>query len=256
MPKPGMKPGNIDVRFQSTPEASTKQAGERETMRWIDRPRNNSHEGHGMLQAHARLLLVLVLALPNPGSGLRADASFNAEMAPHINPDQFRHALTDDNLIHWLHATSTSNGFYQTNLNRRWKPDGKQTATLVSQARLLHVPGTGYELTGNEEYREAVVRGADFLMKYFHDNKYNGWYWRASPQGEVLDDRKVTYGHAFAVFGLSHAYRATNDPRYREAALDTWQLIRTRLRDSSGGYVTEADRAFVTNLVIHKLQEC
>jgi len=42
------------------------------------------------------------------------------------------------------------------------------------------------------------------------------------PQGEVLDDRKVAYGHAFAVFGLSYAYRVTKDSRYRQAALDTW----------------------------------
>jgi mannobiose 2-epimerase len=193
----------------------------------------------------ARLFLLLVLLLLCPCYSLSSNASFNGEISLHINPSKFQYALIDDNLTHWLRATSTSNGFYQTNLNRRWTPYGEQTATLVSQTRLLYVLGVGYELTGNEAYREAVIRGADFFLKYFHDNKYNGWYWRVSPQGKVLDDHKYTYGHAFAVFGLSHAYRVTKDSRYRQAALDTWQLIKTKLRDSNGGYVTEADRAFV-----------
>jgi mannobiose 2-epimerase len=196
-----------------------------------------------MLQARARL--VLFLPLLSLSYSLSSNTPFNGEIRQHINPVKFRTALIDDNLTHWLHATSTSNGFYQTNLNRRWQPYGEQTATLVSQTRLLYVLGVGYELTGDAAYREAVVRGADFFLKHFHDNKYNGWYWRVSPKGEVLDDRKDTYGHAFAVFGLSHAYRVTKDPRYRRAALDTWQVIKTELRDSNGGYVTEADRAFV-----------
>lgn len=194
---------------------------------------------------YAHIGLLLLLFFLRPSHGLGSNTAFEGEIEHQISPDKFRTALIEDNLSYWLQATSTSNGFYRTRLNRYWQPHRAQSATLVSQTRLLYVFGVGYELTHDETYREAVVRGADFLLKYFHDNKYNGWYWRVSPQGEVLDERKLTYGHAFAIFGLSHAYRVTKDSRYRQAALDTWQIIKTKLRDTSGGYVKESDRTFV-----------
>jgi len=68
-----------------------------------------------MLQARARLLLLLpVLSL---SYSLSSNTPFSGETRQHINQVKFRIAVINDNLTHWLHATSTGNGFYQTNLN-------------------------------------------------------------------------------------------------------------------------------------------
>jgi len=143
-----------------------------------------------------------------------------ASPPPHIDCEWFRQAILEE-VGHWRAATVTPSGFLQPALDREWQPAGRQTATLVSQSRLLYVLATGYELTRNEAYLEAVTKGADFLLEHFRDREHGGWFYSVSPDGVVLDNSKDSYGHAFAVFGLAHAARVTGAERFRDAALRT-----------------------------------
>jgi mannose/cellobiose epimerase-like protein (N-acyl-D-glucosamine 2-epimerase family) len=162
----------------------------------------------------------------------------------HIDGKWFRRSLVQDNLAHWLAAAPTENGFYRATLDRQWRPAEKQTGTLVSQCRLLFVLASGYEVTGDEAYLQAVRKGADFLLDHFRDGEYAGWFWSVDPEGKVLDPSKSSYGHAFVIFGLGHAYRATGDQRYKSAALDTWTTVKTSLRDQHGGLRNSTTRDF------------
>ncbi|MFZ4704103.1 MAG: AGE family epimerase/isomerase, partial [Candidatus Methylumidiphilus sp.] len=43
---------------------------------------------------------------------------------------------------------------------------------------------------------------------------------------------------------LAHLYDATQDVRYRDAALETWRVLRTRMRDPLGGFLISSPRNF------------
>ncbi len=156
-----------------------------------------------------------------------------AAAEPRIDCDWFRNAILEE-VGHWRAATVTPSGFLRASLDREWQPAGRQTATLVSQSRLLYVLATGYELTQDEAYLEAVTKGANFLLEHFRDREHGGFFYSVSPDGDVLDTGKDSYGHAFVIFGLSHAARVTGDERIRNAALQAWSEMKARLRYESG----------------------
>ncbi len=158
----------------------------------------------------------------------------------HIDADWFRRSAVDDNIARWLAAAATPSGFLRAELDRQWRPAAKQQATLVSQSRLLYVFAAGYELTGEQRYLQAVRRGADFLLEHFRDAEHEGWFWSVGPDGQVQGTHKDSYGHAFVIFGLSHAARVSGEPRYARAALETWEVMKRHFRDEIGGFYRTA----------------
>ena len=164
----------------------------------------------------------------------------------HIDREWFKRDLVEGNLAHWLAVAPTETGFFRTDVDRQWRPAEKQSATLVSQARMLYVMSAGHRVTGEAAYLDALRKGADFLLSSFRDEEHGGWVWSVSPSGQVLDDSKSAYGHAFVIFGLSHAAMATGDKRYADAALETWRTMKRRLRDEQGGIIPTTSRDWKT----------
>jgi mannose/cellobiose epimerase-like protein (N-acyl-D-glucosamine 2-epimerase family) len=146
----------------------------------------------------------------------------------------FRTHLLNEILPHWL-AAVTSQGLFLPHFDRQWRPLNLNFGTLVSQGRLLYNFAQGYALTGDQRYRNAVAGGAQYLLSKFRDPQYGGWYWSCNLDGTVRDKRKDSYGHAFALFGLAHAYQCTGNTAFQTAMLDTWNVIKNHFRDSYGG---------------------
>jgi len=159
-----------------------------------------------------------------------------------IDAEWFRRSLVEDHLRKWLKAAPTENGFFRNDFDRRWRPAMEQRATLVSQCRLLMVLATGYSLTGERDFADAVRRGAGFLLEHFRDEVHGGWFHACAPDGEVLSDFKDCYGHAFVIFGLSHAYRALGDEKLLDAARETWNVVASRFADEAGGLYARLGR--------------
>ncbi len=145
--------------------------------------------------------------------------------------------LLEDILPHWLAAAPTKSGLLWPSIDRQWRRTGGPEGTLVSQGRLIYNFATGYALTGEQAYADAVARGAEFLMTAMRDSRHGGWYWSCSADGAVIDDKKDSYGHAFVVFGLSHAAACLGEDRCRRAALDAWEILSGPLRDVYGGLI-------------------
>ena len=146
-------------------------------------------------------------------------------------------------LAKWLGAV-TDEGMFLPHFDRRWKRREEGEGTLVSQSRLLYNFARGFELTGEEAYLDAVEQGARFLLDRFRDDEHGGWFWSCARDGSVLDRKKDCYGHAFVIFGLSHAARATGDEDLKRAALETWDVLKTRFRDGHGGFARSMSRDF------------
>ncbi len=147
-------------------------------------------------------------------------------------PDRnwFRQTLRHD-LARYRANVLAPNGLLRPLLNREWQPYPKQTATLVSQTRLLFVMSAGYELTADKWYREAAREAGDFTLEHFRDSDHGGWFRRVSANGAVLDDSKDSYSHAFAIFGMVQAWRVTREDRFLRAAFQTWAVMKSHLRD-------------------------
>jgi mannobiose 2-epimerase len=147
----------------------------------------------------------------------------------------FRMHLLNDILPKWLRSV-TDQGLFLPHFDRQWRPLNLNYGTVVTQCRLLYNFSEGYALTGDSVYRNAVVDGAQFLLDHFRDRQYGGWYWACNLDGSVRDKRKECYGHAFALFGLAHAYRCTGNRALQDAMLQTWDVLVRRFRDAYGGF--------------------
>jgi mannose/cellobiose epimerase-like protein (N-acyl-D-glucosamine 2-epimerase family) len=156
----------------------------------------------------------------------------------------FREHLTNDILPRWLTHARTENGLFFPHLGRNWEQRYKDICTLVSQCRLIYNFSVGYRLTGQTEYLEAVNHGADALLRYFRDSEQGGWWYSCNLNGEVLDFQKDLYGHAFAIFGLTHAAIVTDREDLKCEAFDTWETVRSRFRDAHGGFAGKLTRSF------------
>ena len=66
----------------------------------------------------------------------------------------FRSHLLDDILPNWLRSSATAEGVFLPRLDRQWRPQAEQVATLVSQCRLLY----------------------NFARREFVDHEHGGWY--------------------------------------------------------------------------------
>lgn len=164
-------------------------------------------------------------------------------MTETFSPDNiaFLKSHLTDILSRWLAAADRPDGLFHAALDRQWQPVGKTVGTLVSQSRLLYNFAIGYQVTGQEAYLDAVRRGSHCLLDRFFDGQNGGWNWSAGPDG-VEDDSKNAYGHAFVIFGLSHAWTVTKEPVLLEAAIETIKVMETSFRDRLGGY-----RWYLTN---------
>ncbi|MBM3494657.1 MAG: hypothetical protein FJX72_10145, partial [Armatimonadetes bacterium] len=151
--------------------------------------------------------------------------------------DWFRTHLIGDLLPRWLWAVGSPSGIFIPHLDREWRRTREGPATLVSQARLLYNFATGFRLTGEEAYAEAVRLGADALIARFGDGPPGCWAWSVDGDGSIRDAHRSAYGYAFVVFGLAHAFAATGDARYRSAALDTARVIFARFGERDGGFI-------------------
>lgn len=195
------------------------------------------------LESPARLAVGLLTTAPTGLTALSACSKSkerDTTIQDHIDLAWFRRELIQNNLAHWLSAAPTENGFFRADLDRQWRPAAKQEATLVSQGRLLYVMATGYSLTGEAAYLQSLRAGADFLLDKYHDDEHGGFFWSVGPDGKPLDTKKTAYGHAFVIFGLSHACRVTGERRYGVAAEACWDTLKARLGDSFGGLRPQA----------------
>ncbi len=135
----------------------------------------------------------------------------------------------------WLALSPAPSGLLQGQFNRSWQPQQTAGGDLTTHSRVLYTMLVGYEATKDPRYLETARRGADFMLEKFHDPEYGGFFQYVDAMGKPTGLHKESYGHAFALFALSHTARVTGEAKYKDAALAAWQDIRRHLREAGGG---------------------
>lgn len=116
---------------------------------------------------------------------------------------------------------------------------------IVTQTRMIWGYSAYARKYGKAEYIEKARQGVEFLIKYFWDKKYGGWFWKTTREGKVVDSGKVVYGQTFAIYALSEYTLASGDPIGIEFACKTFDLLQKYCTDSfNGGYFENMEEDF------------
>jgi cellobiose epimerase len=139
----------------------------------------------------------------------------------------------------WLkRGIDRDHGGYLTCFDAKGLPTGDDMKYIVTQTRMIWGFSAFSRLyPDNPVLLEQAKQGLNFFLKYFWDEKYGGWLWKAKRDGTAVDNGKVIYGQSFAIYALTEYFLATRDPIALEYAEMTFDLIQKYGTDTlRGGY--------------------
>jgi mannobiose 2-epimerase len=147
-------------------------------------------------------------------------------------------------LAYWeKYAVDEVNGGFYGFINTQNEANSQAEKGLVLNARILWSFATAYNHSQKELYLQMAHRAFQYLTQHFIDPIYGGMYWSLNSEGQMLNPRKQVYGQAFAIYGLSEYYRATNHTQSLELAIDLFHLIEKYSFDPlNGGYLEALSR--------------
>ena len=151
---------------------------------------------------------------------------------------QLEKELTGNILPFWMtHAVDKVNGGFYGALTNDLEIHNEVPRSAILCARILWTYATAYRKFGDKEYLTMARWAYDYLTRVFLDPEYGGVYWTVDSAGKPDFDRKHHYAQAFAIYGLSEYYRATQDPRSLALAQALFQLLEKHAYDPvQGGY--------------------
>ncbi len=110
-----------------------------------------------------------------------------------------------------------------------------QPLRIRVQARQVYVFSRAYEM-GWAPGSDALLKPLHFLLKHGW-NDTGGWAHLTDDTGQIIDASIDLYDHAFVLFGLAWAYKATDDPTVLEAAEITVDFLLDKLKHPAGGFI-------------------
>ncbi len=147
--------------------------------------------------------------------------------------------LTSELLPFWTtRMIDTKNGGYITHFDQHGNDTGEDEKSLIAQTRCLFTISSAHRAGyGGGAYAEIARHGADFIINKMWDKEHGGFYWMMDRKGNVKIDKKIIYGHSFAIYSLSEYALATGDSRGLEYASKCFDLLQKYCVDSMyGGY--------------------
>jgi mannose 2-epimerase len=152
--------------------------------------------------------------------------------------DRIEGYLTGKLLPFWFARVAAPEGGFTTYFDRNGRPTGQTDKTLIQQTRsifmLSHVTRAGL---GGGRARELLGPGIEWFLENFRDTEHDGWLWIVGRDGTPVIPDKIMYGQSFAIYAMSEYALATGDPRGREHAEHTFDLVQKYAADTAfGGY--------------------
>jgi mannose/cellobiose epimerase-like protein (N-acyl-D-glucosamine 2-epimerase family) len=150
----------------------------------------------------------------------------------------------EDHLVNELLPFWTSrmmdydHGGYITHFDEEGKDTGDDEKSLIAQSRSVYTLSSAHRAGyGEGKFVPLSKHGVDFMIDKMWDKEEGGFYWMMDRKGQVIIDKKILYGHSFAMYALSEYTLATGDPRGLAFAGKTFDLVQKFCSDTYyGGY--------------------
>jgi len=115
--------------------------------------------------------------------------------------DKTRLYLTDTLLPFWINRSPDPKfGGFLTYFDRDGKPTARQTSLFSLQIRMLFAMSAAHRAAcGNGRCGVLAAEAADFIIRHYWDQEFEGWYWTADRKGNPVHRDKVGYGHCFGI---------------------------------------------------------
>jgi mannobiose 2-epimerase len=150
----------------------------------------------------------------------------------------------DENIIpFWVNRCLDPNGGFIGRMTNDGVVIKDAPKGLILNTRLLWTFSALYGFEKKPEFEKLAKRAYDYIVEHFWDAQFGGVYWMLDCQGNPLEDKKQSYGQAFAIYALAEYYRAFrhNDALVRAKAL--FALTEKFARDTeNGGYFESLTR--------------
>jgi mannobiose 2-epimerase len=136
------------------------------------------------------------------------------------------------------------NGGYITHFDEHGSDTGDDEKSLIAQARSVYTLSSAHRAGyGSGGLAEMATLGVDFMLEKMWDKDYGGFYWMVDRAGSVKIDKKILYGHSFAIYSLAEYTLATGDSRGIKYAEKIFNLIQIYCTDTHfGGYFEMFER--------------
>ena len=102
---------------------------------------------------------------------------------------------------------------------------------LVQQARMLWSFSAMQNHIKPKDYQPYMTSAFRYLINSLKDINHLGYYWLSDYKGKILDDRKITYGQGFVIYGLSEYYKATKNQEALNEAISLYRLIEEKAKN-------------------------
>lgn len=184
-----------------------------------------------------QLILICVCVLSLPALADVPDKAALARLADEMDAHFQKHILDA-----WFpRCIDKENGGYIASFGRDWTVGKERDKFLVFQARMTWVTSQVAMQRPKlaDTYRPYALLGVTQLEKMW-DPQSGGLFWGVDAKGQITPqhgERKHLYGISFGIYGLSAAYKATNDKRALDLALKTFRWMDEKAHDGKyGGY--------------------
>lgn len=153
--------------------------------------------------------------------------------------DEVHDHLVNELLPFWTkRMTDVKNGGYITHFDEDGNDTGEDEKSLIAQTRCLYTLSSAHRAGyGEGKLAKMAAHGVDFILDKMWDKEHEGFYWMVDRKGNVKSDKKIIYGHSFAIYSLSEYTIATGDKRGIEYAEKVFDLVQKYCTDTMlGGY--------------------
>ncbi|TDH28542.1 N-acyl-D-glucosamine 2-epimerase [Segetibacter sp. 3557_3] len=144
-------------------------------------------------------------------------------------------------LTYWSnYAVDFKHGGFAGKISNDNQVDARAPKGSVLNSRILWSYSAAYNINKKAQYLQLAERAYKYMVNYFIDERYGGVFWTVDFEGKPLDTTKQVYAIAFAIYGLSEYYRASEEEQAKQLAMRLYDVVVKHNCDSQYGGYTEA----------------
>ena len=154
--------------------------------------------------------------------------------------------LRNELLPFWLERCwDNENGGYLTQFDTDGNDAGTDEKSLLAHMRTIYSLSLAHKYGHDPQglCLNLAEKGVHFAIEHYWDRDYGGFYWLFDRKNRVLIDKKIIYGHSFAIYALATYTSVSGDPAGLEYAEKCFNLLQIYGAETSfGGYLEMFER--------------